>query len=299
VGTPPGLAQRSERWGRDVAAAVLAWAVRDGGHDGHLRNFPADHIPPSGPGAWVPTPPSFLPALQPYWGSNRPFCLASPASCPNGTPTPYSEEVTSRWHAEMLEVYETVNDLTAEQEAIALFWADDPGVTSTPPGHSISIATQMLRIHHADLLSAAEVYARTGIATADAFIACWHVKYTVNLLRPITAVQALLDPRWGGPEHPLPVTTPPFPEYPSGHSVQSAAAAEVFTATFGAEVPFTDATHAARGLPARSFPSFDAAAQEAAISRLYGGIHFRPAIVEGLAQGRCIGQAANDLVLRA
>jgi hypothetical protein len=294
-GVPPGLARRSERFGRDVAAAVLAWSVTDGGHEGYLRNFPSDHVPPVGPGLWVPTPPAFLPALQPRWGSNRPFCLSSPSSCPSGVPTPYSEAPDSLWVAEAREVQEAVNELTPEQEAIALFWADDPGATATPPGHSVSIATQLLRTRDADLLTAAGVYARLGIAVADAFIACWHTKYTVNLLRPITTIRHLLDPAWGGPLRPLPVTTPPFPEYPSGHSVQSAAAAAVLTATFGGSTAFTDTTHLDRGVPARSFPSFDAAAEEAAISRLYGGIHFRPAIVDGLAQGRCIGQAAVAL----
>jgi hypothetical protein len=104
-----------------------------------------------------------------------------------------------------------------------------------------------------------------------------------------------VDPGWGGPQRPLPVVTPPFPEYPSGHSVQSAAAAQVLTDLFGDDHAFTDTTHERRGLPARSFPSFHAAAEEAAISRLYGGIHFRPAIVDGLAQGHCIGHAVSTL----
>jgi hypothetical protein len=298
-GVPPGLARRSARYGRDVAAAVLAWARTDGGHEGYLHNFPADHDPPTGPGLWEPTPPAFLPALQPRWGDNRPFCLSSPTSCPAGIPTPYSEDPASLWIAEAREVQETVDALTPDQAAIAHFWADDPGATSTPPGHSVSIATQVLRTRDADLLTAAELYARLGIAVADAFIACWHAKYAVNLVRPITTIQQLLDPDWGGPLRPLPVTTPPFPEYPSGHSVQSAAAAAVLTAAFGTATAFTDATHLDRGLPARSFASFDAAAEEAAISRLYGGIHFRPAIVDGLAQGRCIGQAATALMLRS
>ena len=294
---PPGLARRSERFGRDVAAAVLAWSATDGGHEGYLHNFPSDHVPPKGPGMWVPTPPDFLPALQPRWGSNRPFCLSSPTSCPSDAPTPYSEDPASPWIAEAREVQEAVNGLTPEQQAIARFWADDPGETSTPPGHSISIATQLLRTRNTDLLAAAELYARLAIAVADAFIACWHTKYAVNLLRPITTIQQLLDPAWGGPLRPLPVITPPFPEYPSGHSVQSAATAAVLTSAFGAATAFTDTTHLDRGLPARTFLSFDAAAEEAAISRLYGGIHFRPAIIDGLAQGRCVGEAANALVL--
>jgi hypothetical protein len=299
VGTPPGLASRSERWGEDVATSILAWSAGDGAHEGYLQNHPSDYTPPHGPGLWVPTAPGFLPALQPRWGSNRPFCIASPTACLAGAPTPYAEHRTSRWYAEALEVHDVVNALTAEQREIARFWADDPGVTSTPPGHSVSITTQQLRSRDADLLTAAELYARVGIAVADAFVACWYVKYATNVQRPITTIQALIDPVWGGPERPLPVATPPFPEYPSGHSVQSAAAARVLTSAFGADVPLTDRTHEQRGFPPRTFASFDAAAAEAAISRLYGGIHFRPAIVDGLDQGDCIGEAANRLSLRA
>jgi hypothetical protein len=178
-----------------------------------------------------------------------------------------------------------VNGLTSEQNAIARFWADDPARTATPPGHSLSILTQLLVSEDSSLLDAAEASARLGIAVCDAFIACWHTKYRYNLLRPITYIRAHIDPTWGSP---LPVTTPPFPEYTSGHSVQSGATAEVLTALFGRR-SFTDHTHDALGLPARTFDSFDAAAEEAAVSRLYGGIHYRSAIERGLEQGRAIG----------
>ena len=142
-------------------------------------------------------------------------------------------------------------------------------------------------------MTAAETYARLGIAIADAFIACWHAKYVYNLLRPVTYLQTQVDPAW------LPqLVTPPFPEHPSGHSVQSGAALTVLTDLFGDRYRFTDHTHDDRGLPPRSFRSFSDAAQEAAISRLYGGIHFRPAIELGLAQGNQIGQAASRLSLR-
>jgi membrane-associated phospholipid phosphatase len=187
-----------------------------------------------------------------------------------------------------------VNALTTEQRAIALFWADDPGQTATPPGHSVSILGQVLRAQERSLADAAVAYVRLGVAVCDAFIACWRVKYIHNLIRPISYIRSHIDPAWGDP---LPVTTPPFPEYTSGHSVQSAAAAEVLAATFG-EVTFTDHTHDGRGLAPRSFGSFAGFAQEAAISRLYGGIHYRSAIDRGLEQGRCIGAAVAALPLR-
>jgi membrane-associated phospholipid phosphatase len=132
------------------------------------------------------------------------------------------------------------------------------------------------------------------MAVCDAFVACWHQKYGYNLLRPVTYVRRHFDPTW------LPVlVTPPFPEYPSGHSVQSGAAFQVLTDLYGQNYGFVDHTHDNRGLSPRSFDSFLDAAEEAAISRLYGGIHFRAAIDNGVVQGRCIGQAISALPMRA
>jgi hypothetical protein len=238
----------------------------------------------------VPTPPGFLPALQPYWGRNRCFSVAGGADCPPGDHPPYSEDQTSAFFAEALEVYDTVRNVTPGQVEIARFWSDDPGETATPPGHSISITTQVLRKEGASLARAAEAYAKVGIAVCDAFIACWYQKYVYNLLRPVTYVRRLLDPAWLSL-----LVTPPFPEYTSGHSVQSGAAFQVLTDLFGESYAFVDNTHDARGFAPRSFGSFLDAAEEAAISRLYGGIHFRSAIVNGVNQGRCIGEAVGAL----
>lgn len=287
----PGIRARSIERGQTVARAVFDWSTSDGGHEGFLRNFPTTYTPPVGPGLWEPTPPAFSRPLQPFWGANRRF-LADVDDDPGG-PTSFSTDPGSACFVEAFEVYATVNELSTEQLAIARFWSDDPGATSTPPGHSLSILTQVLRATDASLAVAATAAARLGIAVADAFIACWATKYRWNVLRPITYVRAHIDPAWGDP---LPLVTPPFPEYTSGHSVQSGAAAAVLTAAFGA-TSFTDHTHDARGLAPRSFSSFDAAASEAAISRLYGGIHYRPAIELGLLQGRAIGERAAALPL--
>ena len=195
----------------------------------------------------------------------------------------------SAFYAEANECYRVTSDLTPDQEMIARFWSDDPGQTATPPGHSISIVTQVARELILTLDRAAEAYAKVGIAVADAFISCWRTKYQYNLLRPVTYIRRVIDPSWT----PL-LVTPPFPEYTSGHSVQSAAAAQVLTGLFG-ELAFSDHTHDARGLPSRSFRSFREAAEEAAISRMYGGIHFRAAIERGLEQGACIGEQVTAL----
>src|ERR687891_708135 len=277
----------------EFAAAVFDWSEGDGGQEGYLTNFPP-YDAPVGPGYWVPTPPDFLPALQPYWGMNRCLAIQGGAACPPGDHPPFSEDPGSAFHAEAAEVYEAVNNLTPEQEAIARFWSDDPGTTPTPPGHSIAITTQTLRHDEASLVVAAEAYAKVGIAVCDAFIACWYQKYVYNLLRPVTYIRRHIHPDWA----PL-LVTPPFPEYTSGHSVQSAAAFQVLTNLFGDGHAFVDHTHDDRGLDPRFFGSFLEAADEAAISRLYGGIHFNAAIVNGVTQGRCIGHHVSALPLRA
>jgi hypothetical protein len=278
----PDVFQRSVERGRAVADAVVSWSSGDGA--GGLAACNAAFDPPAGPGTWIPTPPGFQPApLQPCWGTLRPLALRSGGDCLAPPPTAYSEDPASAFHAEASEVYEGVNGLTPEQAQIALFWADSPGETGTPPGHWVMIAVQVAEQYELSLAETAEALARVGIAVADAFISCWHTKYVYYLLRPVTYIQDVIDPSW------VPfVATPAFPEYTSGHSVQSAAAAGALTAMLG-PLSFVDDTHADDlGLAPRAFDSFEQAAREAAISRLYGGIHFRPAIETGLEQGTCV-----------
>jgi hypothetical protein len=285
---PPGILRRSVARGKAVGAAIAAWSRTDGYQTLHNCAY----SPPGGPGLWAPIPPGFAPALEPCWGEIRPFVMRAGDACDPGLPTAYSEAAGSPFYEEAAAVYEAGRYLTPEQEAIARFWADNPGQTGTPPGHSMSIVSQILIQEGYRLDAAAEAYAKVGIAVSDAFISCWAAKYEHNLLRPVTYIQAFIDGDWT----PL-LPTPPFPEYSSGHSVQSAAAAHVLTALFG-DVPFTDHTHDQLGLPARSFATFADFAAEAAISRLYGGIHYRPAIELGLAQGHCVGEAVLSLQFR-
>ena len=123
------------------------------------------------------------------------------------------------------------------------------------------------------------------MALADGFISCWEEKYNSELIRPETLINRYIDENW------TPVLqTPPFPEYPSGHSVVSGAASVVLTRLFGDNFAYDDDTEVRYGLPVRSFTSFNQAAEEAALSRLYGGIHYRAAIDKGLLQGRKLGQ---------
>lgn len=286
------LADRSESYGHDVADLVLEWA----GEDGYAEWNNCSFTPPTGPGLWVPTPPAFAPPLQPCWGKLRCFALLYSSQCTPLSFPAYSTDPGSAFCAEATEVYDTVNGLTPEQLAIAQFWADNPGATGTPPGHWISIIEQVCEQQELDLAVAAEATARVGIAVADAFIGCWDMKYHFNLLRPITYIRdptcPINDPTWVTAPG---VGTPPFPEFTSGHSVQSGAASYVLEDLLGS-FTYVDDTHAEIGKPARTFSSFTEAADEAAISRLYGGIHYRSAIERGVEQGRCIGATMLDRV---
>jgi membrane-associated phospholipid phosphatase len=151
-------------------------------------------------------------------------------------------------------------------------------------GHWINITKICCIKSSATLVKSAAAYLYTAIALYDGFIACWYVKYRDNLIRPETFINANIDAHW----KPL-LQTLPFPEYPSGHSVISTAAAIILTGFFGENFSFADDTEVPYGLPVRHFKSFMAAANEAAISRFYGGIHFKDAIVNGQKLGKEIG----------
>jgi hypothetical protein len=288
AGLDPDAAARAASLGRAVATTVFAASQGDGGATVENLGFPPVWQAPAWPGGWVPTSTIGLQQapLLPAWGTNRPFVLASGADCGLPPPPAFSTDPGSAFYAEALEVHQVSQSLTDEQKIVARFWSDDPMLSPTPPGHWVTI---VLDIGDRDSLPAARIaqaLAILGIAVSDGFIANWHEKYRYDLLRPVTYIRAHIDPAW----QPL-LITPPFPEYPSGHSTQSGAAAAVLTALFGDPFPFDDATHEDDGLPVRSFASFAEAAREAAISRLYGGIHFRAAIEQGLAQGDCVGRA--------
>lgn len=286
---------RSVKFGQQVAQAVFDWSRTDGGHEGYLNGQPTGYVPPVGAGLWVPTTPGAAGlALQPTWGHNRLFVPADAALPMPALPYTYSTDPNSSYYAQVLEVYNTSRTLTAAQRTIATYWAD-AGKTITPPGHMLSITSIVLRDRKASLAMAAEAYARVGIAVADAFVGCWKCKYEYNWQRPVTAVRAMIDPTWR-PAWP----TPPFPEFVSGHATQSAATAQVLADMFGAQTAFVDNTHQMRGpgFEPRPFTSFADFAAEAAVSRLYGGIHFRNGNEVGLAEGQKVGRNVSALRFR-
>ncbi len=292
AGVAGEVVTRSEAYGRKLMAGIEAWAASDGGANIENMGFPYAYQLTKGPGHWVPTSTigqQQLPLL-PAWGKNRTFAIADGMACPLPPPPAYSEDKTSEFYSQALEVSETRKNLTPEQKTIARFWSDDPMLSPTPPGHWMWIAVNLLEAENATPQRIADVLARLGIAVADAFIACWAVKYQYDLLRPVTYIKKVIDPKFE-----TLLITPPFPEYPSGHSTQSGAAAVVLANLFGENFAFTDSTHERDGIKPRAYPSFWAAAEEAALSRLYGGIHFRAAIERGLDQGRCVGARVNAL----
>lgn len=295
TGVASDVVDRSAAYGRAIADHIIAWSGTDGGAVVENMGFPYEYTLETGPDKWVPT--SLIVQQQkpllPDWGTVRPFAMPAGDACALPPPPAYSEDPSSAFYAEAKEVYDVTTKLTPEQKLIARFWSDDPMLSPTPPGHWTAIAMDILDAQNADAARRAEVLARLGIAVADAFIGCWQTKYEYDLLRPVTYIRRVIDPKWE-----TLLITPPFPEYPSGHSTQSGAAAAVLTDLFGADFAFDDATHEDEGMEARHFASFEAAAEEAALSRLYGGIHFRSAIERGLEQGRCIATHVNALKTR-
>jgi membrane-associated phospholipid phosphatase len=267
-------------WGEFVATVILA--ARD--HDGHDAVVP----PPggSGPGVWVPTPPAFLPYLLPQWGFVRPFAMNSSSQFrPPGPPSLDSQRYAADYE-EVKELGAAVGSTrTEDQTEIALFWADGAG-TETPPGHWNSIAQIIAAARGNTLEENARLFALLNIAMADAAICSWDAKYTFDFWRPVTAI-AFAEPELNWMSF---IVTPPFPDYTSGHSTFSAAAATVLPLFFGTEdLPFTTGSDFLPGVY-RSFATCFDAAEEAAVSRIYGGIHFRSASEDGLQAGTSIGE---------
>jgi len=289
AGVPPGIAKLSSDFGRSVGAAVFATSRDDGGDRSYLTNFPTSYVPPVGPEFWVATPSTQV-AMQPFWATTvGTLALDRAAECNPGAPPVYSEDPSSAFYAEANLDYQLSQNLTQDQRTIAQYWADGPG-TISGPGHSLAIVNEVIDQQHANLAQAAEAYARAGIADADALTAIWQAKYQYNLIRPVTYIRRVIDASWS----PL-LPTPPFPEYVSAHSGQSAAVAATLEALFGDNVAFVDHAHDADGFAPRSFTHIFAAAEEAGISRIYAGIHFQSGNLNGRALGLCVAEKVNSL----
>jgi hypothetical protein len=278
--------RRGVQLGHYVAEKVLAWRRADGS----ARRVA--YVPDTAVGLWRPTPPKFAPALLPHWSEVTPFGVRSAAGF---RPVPPPKLTSSEYTRDFNEVKRlggrNSRARTADQTLIAWFWDDGAG-TCTPPGHWNLIAQVVARQQGNTLSENARLFALLNFALADAGMACWECKYKFRLWRPITAIRqadrdgnpdTAPDPDWESL-----LTTPPFPSYTSGHSTFSAAGAAVLAYFYGTdEVRFTVGSD---GLPGhrRTYARFSAAADEAGLSRIYGGIHFECDNREGKAAGRAV-----------
>lgn len=294
------ISDRSVAYGKTIAEAIFEWSKTDGGHRGYLKNFTKSEIHPTTPGSWKPALYSQSISHHPLlskWGQNRKFLKVN-GELPIPKMIPYDTVKGSPYYEEFMKVYLKERSLTQKEKETAIWWGDDPDVTFTPPGHSYYITTIALSQSDPALISCAEIYAKVGIAVADAVNNCWNWKYHYFTERPNTYIPQFIDKEWVSfwPD-------PPFPAFPSAHSIQAAAAAILLEDMFGSPFHFTDNAHLGRerdevrdvDFVPRSFDSFWEAAEETANSRLYGGIHTPYDNKVGLEEGVKIGRNVNSL----
>lgn len=295
--------ERSVKLGEQIGTTILARSKSDNYKE--TRGMPK-FLGSEEKGLWRPTPPDYYDAAEPHWGKMQTLLLNSPSqiSCP--APPLYNEDAGSEFYKTAQEVYTIGASLTEEQKTIARYWDDNPFVTEysghlmygnkkiTPVGHWIGITTIASKQKGAGATQAAQAYALTSVAVFDAFVSCWNDKYKYNMIRPVTVAHEVMRNRHWQPF----LQTPPFPEHPSGHSAISAAAATVLTGLFGS-FPFEDTSDYAYIGMKRNFVSFEQAAQEASISRVYGGIHYRTGVDAGATQGRSVGEYTIKKLLLA
>lgn len=294
----------SKDYGLSVAEHIASWMDKD--NYKQTRTMPKFSVDTDDASRWQPTPPAYMDGIEPHWNKIRPLVIDSAGQFKPAPPPPFSMDEGSDFYKEVREVYDISNEITAkgdesEEVAIAQFWDCNPYVSVTrghlmfatkkitPGAHWIGIAKIACRKSNADVAKTIYTYTKTSIAITDAFISCWDEKYRSNLIRPETLINEHIDDSW----EPV-LQTPPFPEYTSGHSVVSGAAAVALTSIYGDNFAFDDDTEVQYGLPVRSFKSFTLAADEAAISRMYGGIHYRAAVDVGVKQGRDLGAFVVD-----
>jgi hypothetical protein len=285
--------KRSVDFGDSVAAVILKRANKDG----YLASRgKAKYLGSNVPGKWRPTPPDYLDGVEWCWNTMKTMVMDSASMFKPGLPPAFSKDPASEYYEGLNEVFTINKNLTQEQKDIAKYWDDNPAVIEhsghmmfankkiTPGGHWMGIAAIASKTSGADEVKTAQAYAYTSIALYEAFISCWDEKYRSSYIRPVTAINDMIDPKW------LPfLQTPPFPEYTSGHSTISATASTVLAALFGTNFAFHDNSDLQYIGMERDFNSFEEAAAEASVSRIYGGIHYRFTAVISAAQGKKLG----------
>lgn len=272
--TSDEIFQRSVNFGRTVAERIFEWSKTDGS----LTVYPP-YVPATGPGLWSPTAPNPTTAFAPYWGNNRLFVQGSTTGTASPLPPPYSTDPASAYYAMVKEVYDISKTLTADQIATALYFRDNPGFQAGT--HYAAIFSQVLNKENPALDFYAIAHAKTGIAIAESQIDCWKIKYTALVERPIRYIRNVMGHTTWNPV----LATPPHPDFPSGHSQTGGAFATVMTSLFGPSYSFTIRTYDNLGMAPRSYNSFSEMADDIGKSRVYAGIHYTYACVEGNRQG--------------
>ena len=300
AGMPEEEFQASLDLGEAVADEILAYASEDNYHQS--RSF-GKYTVKNDLGAWKPTPPAYIEGIEPHWNKIRPFFLDSANQFAPVAPPLFDTIPESTFYQDAKAVMDAGINIQGDQEEIAFFWDCNPYKMNvkghvmfaekkiTPGGHWMGIASIAVKNKGQEWKATAETLATTSIYLFDGFISCWDEKYRSALIRPETYINIYMDQNW------LPLLqTPPFPEYTSGHSVVSTAAAIALTRLYGEPFHFVDSTEVTYGLGVREFESFRIASEEAAISRFYGGIHYLPAIKNGVEQGKEIAQLINQKI---
>jgi PAP2 superfamily len=286
--------QRSVAFGDTIGKVIMKRAKGDG----YLQSRgKAKYLGSNDPGKWRPTPPDYLDGVEWCWNTMKPMVMDSASQFMPPRPPVFSTDTNSVFFKGVKEVYAIGKNLTEEQKLIARYWDDNPFVIEhsghlmfgnkkiTPGGHWMGITAIACKQSKADIVQTAQAYALTSIALFDAFIACWDEKYRSNYIRPVTVINESIDQRWTAF-----LQTPPFPEYTSGHSTITRSAATVLTKLFGDHYGFQDTSDLRYIGLQRHFDSFVQAADEASISRVYGGIHYRVSVDEGANCGRKVGE---------
>lgn len=298
IGVPEEVLTNSHEFGKKIATHIIAWA--DGDLYKETRSYPR-YTPIKSDTAYALTPPDFVDPLEPHWEKIRPMIMDSASQFIPVRPYRFSLDPKSDFYKSVMYVYDISQKLTEEEKQIAKFWDNNPyivehhghmmiGVKKVgPAGHWLGIAGMAGKEHKTDFSESIATYAYTSIAFFDAFISAFDEKYRSEYIRPETFINLHIDHTW----KPY-IQTPPFPEYTSAHSVTSASAATVLTSLFGNEFSFVDSVEVPFGQTPRELNSFLEAAQEASMSRLYGGIHYLPSLDNGNLQGRKLGAHIVD-----
>lgn len=295
AGMPADVMKNTIAFSDTIVAVVLKWSKGDN----YAQTRSAEkYTVRDEDGRWIPTPPMYGQALEPHWREIRPMVMDSASQFMPPRPPAFNvTDKNSVFYKATMEVKNIGDSLTAEQKEIADFWDDNPFKLNvsghimfatkkfSPPGHWMNIVGIGAKTAGADFNTTVAAYAETSIALYDAFISCWDEKFRSNEVRPETVINKYFKAEEWRPY----IQTPPFPSYTSGHGTASGAACEVMTKWFGDNVAFTDTSSLEFGLPARKLASFREAAKEAAMSRLYGGIHYRFDNDEGNVAGRKLG----------